>query len=58
MFQPWFWQRDDLYRWNGKCCYYKMCDGYNGQCNPEECEQWDHYFDGECLAEESHSELD
>ena len=53
---PWFWQREDLYRWNGRCCYSGFCDEYNDQCNPEQCLLWDAFFDGEVSADEAMEE--
>ena len=49
---PWFWKREDLYRWNGRCCYAGECDEYSESCEPEECEIWDMYYDGEVQMDE------
>lgn len=49
-----FYEREDLYRENGKCCYSELC----GECHkdPESCEKWETLFDSECQADEILSE--
>lgn len=50
---PWFWQRKDLYRdENGQCWYLDMCGKVECGNDPSDCEQFDNFFDGECLADE------
>ena len=48
----WFWEREDLYRENGKCVYAEMCNDFNENCNPEECKLWECFFDGETQADD------
>lgn len=47
-----FWQREDLYREDGKCCYADLCGKHECQEDPEECESWQAFFEGECQADE------
>lgn len=51
-----YWKRDDLYRIDGKCAYADLCSECKEGCNPEECELWDAFFDGEVHADDALSE--
>ena len=56
--KKWFWERDDLYREDGKCCYLGLCGKTECDRKPEECETWENFFDGECQADEILTEVD
>lgn len=47
-----FWQREDLYREDGKCCYADLCGKHECEEEPEKCEAWQAFFEGECQADE------
>lgn len=49
---PVFWKREDLYRWNGKCCYAGECGKYSEKCVPEECPDWEAFYDGEVQGDD------
>lgn len=51
----WFWQREDLYTENGKCCYIETCDP-KCEKDPKTCETWERLYDAECQADEILSE--
>ena len=51
-----FWKRKDIYRENGRCAYADICDKYNNDCKPEDCELWEAFYDSETQADEILSE--
>lgn len=53
---PRFWEREDLYRKDGRCVYAVLCEHYEEGCDPEDCYLWDAFFDGECQGDEVLSE--
>lgn len=53
---PRFWEREDLFREDGRCVYAVLCGHCEEGCNPEGCCLWDAFFDGECQGDEVLSE--
>jgi hypothetical protein len=53
---PVFWKRDDVYRHEGECAYAGLCKEYKDGCDPEKCDTWEAFYDGESQADEILSE--
>ena len=41
---------------DGICVYADICTKCNDKCNPENCDTWESFYDGECQADEILSE--